>query len=80
VLYFASARDVVGVASETMDVPTSLGELTDILTSKYGTELRKILDHSLYAVNMDYVEKSAEVNVMLKDKDEIAIIPPVSGG
>jgi hypothetical protein len=29
---------------------------------------------------MDYVEKSAEVNVMLKDKDEIAIIPPVSGG
>jgi len=80
VLYFAAARDIVGLASEVFNLPTTLGDLTDILTSKYGEELRKILDHSLYALNMDYVEKSTENKVKLKDRDEIAIIPPVSGG
>ncbi|CAO3682821.1 unnamed protein product [Umbelopsis ramanniana] len=80
VLYFAAARDITGIASETFNVPHSLGDLTNILTTKYGIELRKILDHSLYAVNMDYVEKGLEPNTVLKEMDEVAIIPPVSGG
>jgi molybdopterin converting factor subunit 1 len=80
VLYFAAARDVAGITSETFNLPNSLEDLTNILTTKYGHELRKILDHSLYAVNMDYIEKELEAKKILKDSDEVAIIPPVSGG
>ncbi|KAG2179102.1 hypothetical protein INT43_001952 [Umbelopsis isabellina] len=80
VLYFAAAKEITGLSSEELDLPPTLKHLTEILTCKYGDELRKIVDHSLYAINMEYIEKKDEANTGLKDKDEIAIIPPVSGG
>ncbi|KAM3582077.1 hypothetical protein VKS41_005507 [Umbelopsis sp. WA50703] len=80
VLYFASAKDITGRSSEVLDLPPTLTHLTEILTCKYGDELRKVIDHSLYAINMEYIEKKDEGITKLKDTDEIALIPPVSGG
>lgn len=83
-LYFAAARDVTQIASEDIAVPDeqpwTLQGLTRHLETKYGEALQRILDQSMYAVNMAYVDKKQESSTLLKANDEIAIIPPVSGG
>ncbi|KAI8137604.1 hypothetical protein BJV82DRAFT_674537 [Fennellomyces sp. T-0311] len=83
VLYFAAARDITQVASDDIDLSSeswSLHSLTDHLVAKYGDALRKVLDHAMYAVNMEYVDKDNESSTQLCPTDEVAIIPPVSGG
>ncbi|ORZ02859.1 ThiamineS/Molybdopterin converting factor subunit 1 [Syncephalastrum racemosum] len=81
VLYFAGARDVTQVENEEVTLTNNtLDELTQKLVLKYGQPLQAIIDQAMYAVNMEYVDKQDETNEELKDADEIAIIPPVSGG
>ncbi|KAG2216770.1 hypothetical protein INT45_003784 [Circinella minor] len=86
VLYFAAVRDITQVESDDIQVspnnsdPWTLTSLTDHLVSKYGEKLQKIIDHAMYAVNMEYVDKEDESKTQLSQNDEIAIIPPVSGG
>ena len=85
VLYFAAVRDITQVEGEEIQVlpnndPWTLTSLTDHLVSKYGEKLQKIVDHAMYAVNMEYVNKEDEGKTQLSQNDEIAIIPPVSGG
>lgn len=41
---------------------------------------QELLSSSMYAVNMEYIEKNNEADTVLQDKQEVAIIPPVSGG
>ncbi|KAI9493387.1 hypothetical protein BDB00DRAFT_872487 [Zychaea mexicana] len=88
VLYFAAVRDITQVECDVIDVstfthagaPRTLTMLTDHLVSKYGDKLRSIVDHAMYAVNMEYVDKDDEATTQLSPNDEVAIIPPVSGG
>ena len=37
-------------------------------------------DHVMWAINQEYVGRADEAKPELKDGDEVAIIPPVSGG
>ncbi|CAG8589470.1 2671_t:CDS:2 [Diversispora eburnea] len=84
VLYFASAKDATNLSSETISFPSSnpssisLQELTQILKSRHK-KLGKILEHSMYAINMKYVEID-DTSIFVKEGDEVAVIPPVSGG
>ncbi|CAG8545718.1 4311_t:CDS:2 [Acaulospora morrowiae] len=83
VLYFASARDATNASSETIPFPTtnlslSLQDLTTLLKARHE-KLGPILDNSMYAINMQYVEKN-DTSITVKPDDEVAIIPPVSGG
>ncbi|KAI9485178.1 MAG: hypothetical protein EXX96DRAFT_613080 [Benjaminiella poitrasii] len=83
VLYFAASKDITGRETEEIELVdnnTSLGGLSDVLISKYGTKLKEILSISMYAVDMEYVEKEKESTTILKPNSEVAIIPPVSGG
>ncbi len=50
-------------------------DVQDVLEKGYPT-LRKVLNHSFFARNQEYVLPSTH----LRDGDELAIIPPVSGG
>ncbi|CAG8459243.1 7349_t:CDS:2 [Ambispora gerdemannii] len=91
-LYFASARDITKVSSEKIPISSdpnsnsdsldsnslSINQLTNLLLTRYPG-LKPILEHSMYAVNMVYVEKN-ENEVKIRPDDEVAIIPPVSGG
>ena len=54
----------------------TLLELQDILVQKIP-ELKKILNNIAFAINQEYVTNS---NVKIVDHDEVALIPPVSGG
>ncbi|KAJ3178553.1 hypothetical protein HDU85_005160 [Gaertneriomyces sp. JEL0708] len=89
VLYFAGAKDAVGTAEEEVVTPeevTSVPEFLDLLISQHP-ELEKAMQTSVLAVNMEYVEKDGTLiegetshKVQIKAGDEVAIIPPISGG
>lgn len=78
VLLFGIAKDIVGKSqlqfSETDKVPASVSELKKMISETYP-EFSKLSSLAV-AVNSEY----AADNVSLNRNDEIAIIPPVSGG
>ena len=77
-LLFGIARDIVGESTLKISVenkvPSSVSELKEMLSETYP-EFRKLSSLAV-AVNSEY----AQDDVPLDRNDEIAIIPPVSGG
>lgn len=78
VLLFGIAKDIVGKSqlqfSETDKIPSSVSELKKMISESYP-EFGKLSSLAV-AVNSEY----AQDDVPLDRNDEIAIIPPVSGG
>ena len=76
ILAFGIAKDILGLSETTMSLEKSLSisELKSKLSEKFP-EFEKLRSFSL-AVNQEYQED----DFMIKENDEIAIIPPVSGG
>lgn len=72
---FGISRDILGGREVAINLSgTSVGDLRKQLNSQFP-ELKKL--NSLFiAVNLEY----ASDEVMIHEKDEIALIPPVSGG
>jgi molybdopterin synthase sulfur carrier subunit len=72
VKYFASIRESVGRGEEIVDLPQacSVGELWQRLTK------RPLPPRLLVAVNQEY----AGLDATLRDGDEVAFFPPVTGG
>ncbi len=77
VLYFANVKDITGVKKETMNLTpdTSIKKLLTNISSKYPA-IKSILDVVKISVNY----KMMEMNTILNDGDEVALLPPVSGG
>ncbi len=73
VKFFARMRDEAGINSAELDFRENLSprEIWDELTQNKGYP-----DSVMLAVNMEYVSGEPE----LKDGDEIAFFPPVTGG
>ena len=77
VLFFASCRDLIGTGELEMTLPDG-ATVTDLI-SKLASEQARFTDMApslMVSVNQAYVERDAE----LQDGDEVAFIPPVSGG
>jgi molybdopterin synthase catalytic subunit len=74
---FAGQRDIVGRSSMTLDAElyASVGELWAQLVAQYP-QLASYTEHMLYAVNQEFSSPEAR----LRPGDEVAFIPPVSGG
>jgi molybdopterin synthase sulfur carrier subunit len=76
ILAFGIAKDIFGGSS--IELPlnenATVADMKKILESQYP-KLKQLASY-LVAVNSEYAEDSVAVN----EKDEIAIIPPVSGG
>jgi len=77
VLLFAAARDLAGhdVIAAKLMTDLTVGELRTRLTQNFPA-LAPLLAKSAIAVNHDFAENDR----VLAPTDEIAIIPPVSGG
>jgi len=78
VLFFAKARELVGASSSTCRLPTSsisVEQLTTALLVNYP-ELARLGGAFVISLNEQYLEGS----VSLQQGDELAIIPPISGG
>lgn len=71
--YFASLREQIGQADATLDLPRKLTAADVWQQSTNGLPLPPNL---LVAINMEYVA----VDHPVKDGDEVAFFPPVTGG
>jgi molybdopterin converting factor subunit 1 len=76
-LLFASCRDAVGAKELDLTVKDAIsaGALREELALRYP-RLKPLKERLLVAVNAEYVDDDA----VLRDGDEVALIPPVSGG
>ena len=75
---FARARDLAGGADSLSlrpPLPATVGELRARLASECPA-LAPLLERSAVAVNQEFAEDSQELHA----GDEVALIPPVSGG
>ncbi len=77
VRFFASIRDITNTELMSISLPedSSLQELRQKLICQFP-EFEKWKEFVRFAINHNY----REIDFILNDKDEIAVIPPVSGG
>ncbi len=72
---FASAREVAGTAHDI--VPgTTVDEVLAAAVARFGSEFATVLDTCRVWMNGEQVSGSTPVT----DLDEVAVLPPVSGG
>ncbi|HUF84324.1 MAG TPA: MoaD/ThiS family protein [Acidimicrobiia bacterium] len=74
---FARAREAAGRAEDQFDAVT-VGDLLAAARAAYGDEFTAVLERARVWVNGD--EPADGVATVLHDGDEVAVIPPVSGG
>ena len=72
---FAGAREAAGTGAAVYEAST-VRELLSIAESDFGGEFSKILTISRVWLNGDPVEGDSQIS----DGDEVAVLPPVSGG
>lgn len=74
---FARARDLVGQATVTVELPSpaTVADLRTELAEKHP-ELQPLLPQLFIAINEDFVSDADA----LKESDRVACFPPVSGG
>ncbi len=77
ILLFGVTREIIGqdiLRFEEGQLPGNVGELKRFLVGKYP-ELKKIASLKV-AVNNEFAEEGTKIG----PQDEVALIPPVSGG
>lgn len=72
---FASAREAAGTGTDVIEGAT-VGEILDAATQRYGASFAEVLGTCRIWVNGDAAERSVAVT----SSDEVAVLPPVSGG
>ena len=72
---FAGARDAAGTGRD--DVPGhTVGEVLEAARQRYGAPFEQVLEHCAVWRNGEPCELDDEAD----DTDEVAVLPPVSGG
>lgn len=74
VRYFASMRDRMGRGDETVSLSGDSVSVDDLW--KKVSNGQSMANNTLIAVNQEYTDSKAK----LKDGDEVAFFPPVTGG
>jgi len=77
VLFFGSLRDAMGRAAETLTLPdqADLHQLLEVV-SRDKPSISALIPSLALSVNEEYARRDTK----LKDGDEVALLPPVSGG
>jgi molybdopterin converting factor small subunit len=72
---FAAAREAAGTGRD--DVPgATVGEVLDAAVARYGDAFAAVLQQCKVWRNGDETTRESAVD----DRDEVAVLPPVSGG
>ncbi|KAF7188078.1 Molybdopterin synthase sulfur carrier subunit [Pseudocercospora fuligena] len=84
-LYFAAATSHTQKELDFLPAPLPLSQLYDEVDKRYPGIKQKVLSTSAVTVNLDYVDVEEETakdeqGLVIKEGDEVAIIPPVSSG
>lgn len=72
---FASAREAAGTGSCTLD-GTTVGEVLDQAVGRFGPRFAAVLPQCRIWLNGERAERHQAVG----PQDEVAVLPPVSGG
>src|SRR5947199_8455618 len=77
VLFFGVLKDIVGGSSETLAL-SEKATLEDVLAHyrERNPRLREVLPSVAMSVNREYASPDRKLNA----EDEVALLPPVSGG
>ncbi len=77
VRFFALVRDRAGVGQIDLEIEegATVAKAGELIGRRFA-DLSALLPRIAFAVNQSYVDRSA----LLHDGDELALIPPVSGG
>ncbi len=77
ILYFASVKDATGVRMEAIELPcdTSIDNLLTKISLTHPN-IKSILN--IIQISVNY--KVVNMDTVLKDGDEVALLPPISGG
>jgi molybdopterin converting factor subunit 1 len=79
VLFFAASREAAGKSEESVELDdgATTKTLLEHLVHSYPG-LSSVMQSCVFAVNQEYVPQSQAL--ALQHNDEVAIIPPLSGG
>ena len=77
VLFFGVLRDLTGKASDSLQLPEG-GSVRDVI-GLYEAQIPRLKD-SLSSIALAVNQQYASPETRLKDNDEVALLPPVSGG
>ena len=72
---FAAAREAAGTSTETIDAPT-VAAVLDQAAARHGERFVAVLTQCRVWLNGD----PADLEAAVTDRDEVAVLPPVSGG
>ncbi|PZC72054.1 hypothetical protein B5X24_HaOG211979 [Helicoverpa armigera] len=77
-LFFARSKELAGTKESTIRLPSkiSYSKLLNIICDNYN--LQTIKDNILLAKNEEVCDEDVDIDI--KEKDSIAVIPPISGG
>ncbi|MES2356212.1 MAG: molybdopterin converting factor subunit 1 [Pseudomonadota bacterium] len=81
ILYFASIKEKLGLAKETMELPSDVGQADALLAYLHArgsqwADALAVRPELKIAIN----QSISTLNAAIKDGDEIAFFPPVTGG
>lgn len=74
-LLFAAAREAAGTSREDF-VAATVGEVLEAARARFGRDFAAVLERSRVWLNGE----PADLDSPLADGDEVAVLPPVSGG
>ena len=79
-LLFAKARELVGSSSVSLSVPSSTSTYSDLVTFilEAFPVLKRLGGTFVLSLNENYIDRDSEIS--LGTGDELAVIPPISGG
>ncbi|KAF2840909.1 hypothetical protein M501DRAFT_930390 [Patellaria atrata CBS 101060] len=89
ILYFASCATFTRLPFESLPAPLSLRDLFPTLEKRYPGMTKRVLESCAVTVNLEYVDLEDEEvtgkgtdgeGMVIKEGDEVALIPPVSSG
>ena len=85
ILYFAAAVSYTNRQHDFFEAPMLATQLWAALEKRYAGFEKKVLESAALTVNLDYVDlgdeaKKGEAGLVIQERDEVAIIPPVSSG
>jgi molybdopterin synthase sulfur carrier subunit len=72
---FAGAREAAGTSRDELPGRT-VGDVLDAARERYGPAFTELLDHCAIWCNGE----PCELDLAITDTDELAVLPPVSGG
>jgi molybdopterin converting factor small subunit len=74
-LFFAQAREAAGTKTWSC-AASNVGQAIDAASAHFGEALTRVIPHCKVWVNGEPAERST----LIVDGDEVALLPPVSGG